>query len=138
MKKNEVKLGGVYSAKVSDKEVLVRLDRESPYGGWDATNLLTSRQVRIRTAARLHAEAVPLVVIDFTDAQGKWLGRVSGDAALGILPQKEHKLLQAIQERFGAIELTRTKKLSGHCLKGRISVKIAKGETENQSQEEGE
>lgn len=53
MKKTDVEIGGRYHAKVSGKIVVVRIDRESPYGGWDATNLATERQVRIKTAARL-------------------------------------------------------------------------------------
>ena len=44
---------GRYVAKVSGSLVAVRIDRESPYGGWDATNLATGRAVRIRSAARL-------------------------------------------------------------------------------------
>ena len=53
MKKAEVEIGGRYVAKVSGSLVAVRIDRESPYGGWDATNLATGRAVRIRSAARL-------------------------------------------------------------------------------------
>jgi len=53
MKKADVEMGGRYVAKVSGNLVAVRIDRESPYGGWDATNLTTGRAVRIRTAARL-------------------------------------------------------------------------------------
>jgi hypothetical protein len=43
MKKREVEIGGVYVAKVSGRLVTVRIDGESPYGGWDATNLGTRR-----------------------------------------------------------------------------------------------
>ncbi len=57
MKKNEVKVGGVYSAKVSDKVVEVRIDAENRHGGWDATNLATNKKVRIKTAQRLRAVA---------------------------------------------------------------------------------
>ncbi|MCA9557184.1 MAG: hypothetical protein KC583_01360 [Myxococcales bacterium] len=57
MKKNEIEIRGVYVAKVSGQLVAVRIDRESPYGGWDATNLATGRSVRIRTAARLRGRA---------------------------------------------------------------------------------
>ncbi len=57
MKKNEVEIRGVYVAKVSGQLVSVRIDRESPYGGWDATNLATGRAVRIRSAARLRGRA---------------------------------------------------------------------------------
>lgn len=57
MKKRDVRIGGVYVAKVSEKLVHVRIDRESPYGGWDATNLATDRVVRVRSAARLRGVA---------------------------------------------------------------------------------
>jgi hypothetical protein len=53
MKKNEVKIGGVYTAKVTNKIVQVRIDAESRYGGWDATNLATNKKVRIKSPAKL-------------------------------------------------------------------------------------
>ncbi len=53
MKRREVRIGSTYVAKVSDRLVQVRLERESPHGGWDARNLATGRAVRIKTAARL-------------------------------------------------------------------------------------
>ena len=59
MKKAEVRLGGVYVAKITGKLTQVRLDRVSPYGGWDATNLKTGRLVRIRSAAKLRSEVTP-------------------------------------------------------------------------------
>ena len=57
MTKNEVKIGGVYAAKVTNKLVQVRIEAESRYGGWDATNLATGKKVRIKSAQRLRAEA---------------------------------------------------------------------------------
>jgi hypothetical protein len=57
MKKREVEIGGVYAAKVSGRVVAIRIDRESPYGGWDATNLATGRTVHVRSAARLRWRA---------------------------------------------------------------------------------
>ena len=57
MKKNEVKVGSEYVAKVSGKLAQVRIDRENPHGGWDATNLATKKAVRIKSAQRLRAEA---------------------------------------------------------------------------------
>ena len=57
MKKNEVQVGGVYTAKVSDKVVEVRIDAENRHGGWDATNLVTNKKVRIKSAQRLRAVA---------------------------------------------------------------------------------
>lgn len=53
MKKSEVEIGGTYIAKVSGKLTGVRITRESPYGGWDGTNLATGRAVRIRGGGRL-------------------------------------------------------------------------------------
>ena len=55
MKKAEVVLGGVYVAKVSNKLVYVRIDDVSRFGGWNATNLNTDRQVRIKSAAKLRS-----------------------------------------------------------------------------------
>jgi hypothetical protein len=57
MKKNEVKLGSEYIAKVSGKLAHIRIDRENPHGGWDATNLATKKSVRIKSAQRLRAPA---------------------------------------------------------------------------------
>jgi len=57
MKKGEVKLGGQYIVKVSGRLAHVRIDRENPHGGWDATNLATKKAVRIKSAQRLRAEA---------------------------------------------------------------------------------
>jgi len=53
MKKADIRVGEHYVAKVSKKLAVVHIDRESPYGGWDATNISTGRAIRIRTAARL-------------------------------------------------------------------------------------
>jgi hypothetical protein len=57
MKKSEVKVGGEFIARVLDKLTHVRIDRENPQGGWDATNLATKKAVRIKSAQRLRAEA---------------------------------------------------------------------------------
>jgi hypothetical protein len=57
MKKDQIKLGGTYLAKVTDKVVPVRLDAENRHGGWDATNLVTNKKVRIKSAQRLRGPA---------------------------------------------------------------------------------
>ena len=72
MKKSEVKVGGVYTAKVTNKVVEVRIDGESRHGGWDATNLATGKKVRIQSPQRLRAEvkgdaAKPADVVDATE-----------------------------------------------------------------------
>jgi hypothetical protein len=58
MKKNDVMVGASYVAKVSGKLARVRIERESPYGGWEAVNAETGRRVRIKSAQRLRHEAV--------------------------------------------------------------------------------
>ena len=70
MKKSEVKIGGTYTAKVSDKLVHVVVDAESRYGGWDATNLTTGKKIRIKSPARLRPAPSP----------GRVLAVVGGDA----------------------------------------------------------
>lgn len=57
MKMAEIKIGGEYFAKVTNKKVTVRIDTENPHGGWDATNLATGKKVRIKTAGRLQGPA---------------------------------------------------------------------------------
>jgi len=56
MKKNEVKIGGVYTAKVSDKVVPVRVDAVKGTG-WSATNLATGKTIYIKSAQRLRGPA---------------------------------------------------------------------------------
>ena len=57
MKKNEVKVGGMYVAKVSDRIVTVRIDSTHSKGGWNATNTRTGKRIRIKSAQRLRGEA---------------------------------------------------------------------------------
>ena len=53
MKKDQVKIGQVYAAKVTGKIVPVRITGESRHGGWDAINVRTKRSVHIKSAQRL-------------------------------------------------------------------------------------
>jgi hypothetical protein len=57
MKKDDIKIGATYTAKVSDRVVPIRIDRENSRGGWDATNLVTNKQIRIKSAQCLRGEA---------------------------------------------------------------------------------
>ena len=57
MKKNEVKVGGMYVAMVSDKLVTVRIDSTHSKGGWNATNTATGKRIRIKSAQRLRGVA---------------------------------------------------------------------------------
>ncbi len=56
MKKDQVQIGRAYVAKVSGQLARVRIDAESRFGGWDATNIATNRKVRIKSAQRLRRE----------------------------------------------------------------------------------
>jgi hypothetical protein len=56
VRNNEVKIGGVYWAKVSERIVPVRIVAESTFGGWQAVNERTGRQILIRSARRLREE----------------------------------------------------------------------------------
>ena len=56
MKKDQVQIGGTFVAKVSGQLARVRIDAESPHGGWNATNVTTGRRVRIKSAQRLRRE----------------------------------------------------------------------------------
>ena len=57
MKKDQVKIGRLYVAKVSDKLVTVRIDSTHSKGGWNATNTATGKSVRIKSARRLRGVA---------------------------------------------------------------------------------
>ena len=57
MKKNEVKIGGCYIAKVSNKLAPVRIDSTNTHGGWNATNTRTGKRIRIKSAQRLRGAA---------------------------------------------------------------------------------
>jgi hypothetical protein len=53
MKKNDVKVGGLYTAKVSDKLVAVRIESAHSKGGWNAINTATGKRIHIKSAQRL-------------------------------------------------------------------------------------
>jgi len=70
MKKADVKVGGAYVAKVSERLTGVRLLGPSPFGGgWAAINLRTGRTVHILTAARLRRELTTEEVARFEAAR---------------------------------------------------------------------
>jgi len=86
MKKNEVEVGGVYSAKVSGNIVPVRIDRENPRGGWEATNLKTKKKVRIKSAQRLRGKAAA------------WPGRRERHEVRRIVTKAEYEADNAMEE----------------------------------------
>ncbi len=56
MKKNEVKIGHTYRAKVSDRIVTVRIDSVHSHGGWNATNTATGKRIHVKGPQRLRRE----------------------------------------------------------------------------------
>lgn len=58
MKNSEIKIGKHYAAKVSGDITVVRIIAKSVLGGWDARNIHTGREIRIKSAARLRREVV--------------------------------------------------------------------------------
>ena len=69
MQKHNVKIGTTYIVKVSGRLAKVRLTRQYDRGGWYGTNLVTGREIRIRTAARLRSEAPPAQEISPDEAR---------------------------------------------------------------------
>jgi hypothetical protein len=53
VKKQQVQIGQLYAAKITDKVVPVRIDAVHEDGGWVGTNTQTNRKVRIKTAQKL-------------------------------------------------------------------------------------
>jgi len=64
MKKNEVSIGKTYWANVTGLRVPVRIESASPHGGWVGRSIKTGREVRIKTAGRLHGECKSEEVAD--------------------------------------------------------------------------
>jgi hypothetical protein len=57
MKKDQVRTGGVYIAKVSGNLVKVRIIGERAFkNGWTAENLETGRLIHVKSAQRLREE----------------------------------------------------------------------------------
>lgn len=66
MLKKDVHLGGYYVVKWHDgRPTVVCLQSESRYGGYNAVNIKTTRDVRIKSAAKLRWRVVKR-------ADGKW------------------------------------------------------------------
>lgn len=73
MKKNVVKLGQTYAAKVAGEVVPVKLEKINSHGGWDGVNLRSGKPVRIRSSQRLRGlwpkKTMPIAT-EKTDDQG--------------------------------------------------------------------
>ena len=104
MKKDDVKVGQIYLAKVSNKVVRVRIDRESRHGGWDATNLATNKKVRIKSARRLRAAAGKKAKGPKVNGETKEKRVSALDAAAEVLkkagkPMRSQEMIAAMAEQ---------------------------------------
>jgi len=93
MKKNEIKIGGQYTCKVSDKIVVVKITGENPHGGWDAINLKTNKNVRIKSAQRLRTakfidEKALAEKLENRSKSGKGKAKAA-DSRRGLLPHEQ-------------------------------------------------
>jgi len=71
MKKNDVRIGRCYMAKVTKSVVPVRIDAENAGGGWNGRNVATGRTVRIESAERLQRECTETDLAKFAKATAK-------------------------------------------------------------------
>ena len=111
MKKDQVKIGRTYTAKVGDRQVTVRIDSTHSRGGWNATNTATGKRIRIKSAQRLRSAAKSTGKTATKTAKSKKAGgerkpeRLSAlDAAAQVLaeagkPMRARELITAMAER---------------------------------------
>ena len=59
MKRDDVKVGGTFTAKVNDRLVSVRIDSPHSKQGWNATNTATGKRIHIKNAQRLRSPVKP-------------------------------------------------------------------------------
>lgn len=85
--KDDVRIGAIYAAKVSDRIAQVRIDGVADRGGWNATNVDTGRVIHIKTAARLRREITP-------ESSEQLAAHVNGNAideVVASMPEPEAK-----------------------------------------------
>ncbi|AQQ71406.1 hypothetical protein SMSP2_01780 [Limihaloglobus sulfuriphilus] len=59
MKKSEIKINGLYLAKVTNRTVAVKITGKHAKEGWEALNTATGKKVHIKTPERLEGPAEP-------------------------------------------------------------------------------
>ena len=53
MKKQHVKIGCLYTAKISGTVQVVRVQGDALHGGWWGLNIMTDRRIKLKTAQKL-------------------------------------------------------------------------------------
>ena len=96
MKKNEVKVGQTYVAKVGDRLVQVRIDSVHSRGGWNATDTKTGKRSHIKSAQRLRGAAKPTARAKATVAKDeKAKGAAKPEASEATKSEKEKPAAEA-------------------------------------------
>jgi hypothetical protein len=106
MKKSDVKIGGVYTTKVTNNVVQVRIDAENRHGGWDGTNLTTGKKVRIQSPQRLRvAVGADSAATGAKEAKGNKKAKALAEVqpAQTSAPTAEEVATQATPAEDGAI-----------------------------------
>ena len=80
MKRHEIKIGHVYTAKVTGKIVPVQIVKANPHGGWDGKNLATGKAVRIKSAQRLRSKKPAATRAATSPTQTKTAKKATGKA----------------------------------------------------------
>lgn len=88
MKKNEIQVGGLYTAKVANKVTTVRVDAIREMRGlgmgnpcntrWDVTNMVTGRKTTFRSAAKFRGVAKPIAPTNVEEVTGRVLAGETG------------------------------------------------------------
>jgi hypothetical protein len=91
MKKNKIEVGGLYTAKVSDRIVKVRIDSANTNGGWNATNTATGKRIRIKSAQRLRSAAKKAETHEATEAGARGKEKSATDAKAATKKTKAKK-----------------------------------------------
>ncbi len=99
MKKQQVQIGQLYAAKITNKVVPVRITAEHKDGGWVGVNTQTNREVRIKTAQKLRNKIAPAPgpgsKTDSTGKPASTSGGASGGAVKKKLTAAERRALLA-------------------------------------------
>jgi hypothetical protein len=79
MSESEVRIGGTYLVRIGRILAPVRIDCEARYGyGWWGVNLITHKEVRVRSVRRIRAELKPekpdLILRLSDDGCWRWFG----------------------------------------------------------------
>ncbi len=104
VKKQQIVVGQTYLCKVGRQVTEVRVTGESRFGGWDAVNVKTGRNVRIKSAQRLRAAARQ----DEGSAQGARVAKKAAKAKKATKAARERDTAQ--QGAPQAQETAKTKK----------------------------